>query len=94
MESTSAECIMDRGRHSFLARPARFLAALVLLGGMGIAGSGCATTGIVERDRIASPEMRFDADGSIAFLRGKVEAAREGALGGYGGAAAGGCGCQ
>lgn len=56
--------------------------------------SGCATTQVPDREKIADEAMYFDSDGSVTFLREKVEAAREGALGGYGGAAAGGCGCQ
>jgi len=62
------------------------LAALLL--------SGCATTGPVDRDRLLDPAMAFEDDEALTYLRHKVEAAREGALGGYGTSAAGGCGCQ
>lgn len=56
--------------------------------------SGCATTGPLDRDRLVDPAMAFDEDEALTYLRHKVEAAREGALGGYGTSAAGGCGCQ
>ncbi len=55
---------------------------------------GCATTQIAERDRIADELMQFDADPTLMYLRTKVEAAREGHLGGFGTSTAGGCGCQ
>lgn len=38
--------------------------------------------------------MQFDPDGTIVYLRNKLEAAREGGLGGFGASAVGGCGCQ
>lgn len=54
----------------------------------------CATTRFHERERLTDRAARFDQDDALAYIRGKLEAAREGALGGYGAAAAGGCGCQ
>jgi len=71
-------------------RPAWLVAAALLCA----FACGCATTRVVDREKIASDVMQFDGDRTVTFLRGKVEAAREGSLGGYGGAAAGGCGCQ
>ncbi|CAN0553511.1 unnamed protein product [Laminaria digitata] len=38
--------------------------------------------------------MQIDADGRVVYIRNKMEAAREGAFGGFGGGAAGSCGCQ
>jgi len=73
-----------RARTLFLA------AALALAAG----GGGCAATSPAERARLASDVMRFDPDEGLQYLRLKTEAAREGALGGFGDAEAGGCGCQ
>lgn len=56
--------------------------------------AGCATTRFHERERLADRAAGFDQDEALAYIRGKLEAAREGALGGFGPAAAGGCGCQ
>ena len=56
--------------------------------------SGCATTRVYERARIVDPAMSFDEDAALTYLRNKIEAAREGGFGGFGGAAAGGCGCE
>lgn len=64
------------------------LATLVAVGG------GCAATAPADRARLASEAMRFDPDDGMQYLRLKMEAAREGSLGGYGDAMAGGCGCQ
>lgn len=57
-------------------------------------GSGCATTQYYERERLSQPCMQVDADGRVTYIRNKMEAAREGAFGGFGGGAAGSCGCQ
>lgn len=54
----------------------------------------CATTRFHERACLADRAAAFDQDEAVAFIRGKIEAAREGALGGFGHASAGGCGCQ
>jgi len=54
----------------------------------------CATTRYYDRQALADRAMAFDADRQVAYLRDKIEAAREGGLGGFGGATAGGCGCE
>lgn len=72
----------------------RRLVALGLLAAAAAVGPGCATTAPADRARLASEAMRFDPDGGMQALRLKMEAAREGSLGGYGDAMAGGCGCQ
>ncbi len=54
----------------------------------------CTTTQYYERERLAHPCMRIDGDGRVTYIRNKMEAAREGAFGGFGGGAAGSCGCQ
>jgi hypothetical protein len=71
----------------------RFLTCCALLLVASVA-PGCSTTGFHERERLAHPGMRFDADESVDYLRTKMEAAREGAFGRFGPVAAGGCGCQ
>ena len=81
-------------RHAQAARGAvRWLgwvtAVVIALGAV-----GCARTSFYERERIADHAMQFEADPGLVYLRNKVEAAREGAFGGFGGSAAGGCGCQ
>ena len=67
---------------------------LVLLVLVLLAAGGCATTRYHERESLADWCMKYDATNSMVYLRNKVEAAREGAFGGFGGSAAGGCGCQ
>jgi len=56
--------------------------------------AGCNTTKYYEREKLTHPCMKLDADGRVVFIRNKVEAAREGAFGGFGGASVGSCGCQ
>ncbi|MCA9523197.1 MAG: DUF4266 domain-containing protein [Myxococcales bacterium] len=56
--------------------------------------SSCQTTHFYERRRLADGCMQFDANGRLAYIRSKIEAAREGSLGGFGAGTAGGCGCQ
>jgi hypothetical protein len=46
------------------------------------------------RKRLADPMMRFDADALQAHKRQKFHSTREGAAGGDGTPAGGGCGCQ
>ena len=54
--------------------------------------AGCATTRFHERERLADRAAAFDQDHQILYLRDKIEAAREGGFGCFGGSAAGGCG--
>jgi hypothetical protein len=56
--------------------------------------TGCAGPRFHERQRLIDRAAGFDQDRSVAYLRDKIEAAREGSFGGFGGAAAGGCGCE
>jgi hypothetical protein len=64
------------------------IAAAVLL------APGCAATQFYEREKLNDRAMQFDQDGGVNYVRSKIEAAREGSLGGFGSAEAGGCGCQ
>ncbi|CAG0930154.1 hypothetical protein PLCT1_01282 [Planctomycetaceae bacterium] len=56
--------------------------------------AGCSTTQFFEREKLNDRAAQFDQDGGLNYLRQKIEAAREGSLGGFGSAEAGGCGCQ
>lgn len=55
---------------------------------------GCAATRFHEREKLNDRAMQFDSHGGLTYVRTKIDAAREGAIGGYGSAVAGGCGCQ
>ena len=68
-------------------------AALAVLA-LGALAGGCQTTQYYERERLSRRAMQVDADGRLVYIRNKMEAAREGAFGGFGGAAVGSCGCQ
>jgi hypothetical protein len=56
--------------------------------------AACSATKFHEREKLADRAMQFDQDAGLSYLRQKIEAAREGSLGGFGSAEAGGCGCQ
>jgi hypothetical protein len=56
--------------------------------------AGCSTTRYYQRERLVDHAALFDRDRLATYLRDKVEAAREGSFGGFGGSAAGGCGCE
>ena len=58
------------------------------------AAASCATTRFHQREKLSDRCMKLDQEDELVYLRNKTEAAREGAFGGYGSAAAGGCGCQ
>jgi hypothetical protein len=72
----------------------RLLRSLVGTAAVALLVSGCATTSGADRDRLRAEAMALDPDSGLRHLRLKIEAAREGSLGGYGEASAGGCGCQ
>jgi hypothetical protein len=71
----------------------RVRAILVLLS-MASVLTGCATTHFHERQRLVDRAALFDQDPTVLYFRDKIEAAREGSFGGFGGSAAGGCGCE
>lgn len=62
--------------------------------GVALSVGACATTRFHERERVADRAARFDQDAALGYILGKLHAAREGAFGAFGAAAAGGCGCQ
>jgi hypothetical protein len=61
---------------------------------LGLGLTGCATTAVYERARLADSAMTGSSNGALEFLRAKVEAAREAGLGRSTSAGAGGCGCE
>ncbi len=64
----------------------RFLCLLLLVLG------GCAAVPFNERERVSSPLMG-SARGSMTHFQQKIFYSREGAAGGIGESAGGGCGC-
>ena len=56
--------------------------------------AGCGDVRLFEQKRLNRPDMRFDADPLQQAMREHVHAAREGAVGGFSGEGAGGCGCN
>jgi hypothetical protein len=83
---------------AFFNRPMRRFCsrtlAVYLLANVMLFTQGCASTEFYQREKLNDRAMQFDQDGGLNYLRQKIEAAREGSLGGFGAAEAGGCGCQ
>lgn len=71
----------------------RLLALAALVAVPALLGAGCATVKPYERERLADPIMRFDAEAKQDARRVKALEAREGSTGGVGGAG-GGCACN
>jgi hypothetical protein len=67
--------------------------ALALLG-LALATSACATVPQNRRGHLADPMMNLNDEPLDAYRRQKLYDTREGAAGGDGTAAGGGCGCQ
>jgi starvation-inducible outer membrane lipoprotein len=57
-------------------------------------GSGCATVPQNRRAHLADPMMSISDEPTEAYRKQKLYTTREGAAGGDGVAAGGGCGCQ
>jgi len=74
-----------------MKRPIALALLLIVAGGL---DSGCLVVPQNRRKRLADPMMRFDADGLEAYKKQKFYSTREGAAGGDGTPAGGGCGCQ
>ncbi len=68
-----------------------FRLAIALLA---IATGGCATVAQNRRARLADPMMNLEDEPLDAYRRQKLYDSREGAAGGDGASAGGGCGCQ
>ncbi len=70
------------------------LRLLLLSFSLALGFTGCVTTHFHEREALVDRAALFDQDHFVLYLRDKIEASREGSFGGFGGAAAGGCGCE
>lgn len=68
--------------------------ALVLLWLVGVLAPGCAIVPQNRRGKLADPIMSLEQDSLEAHKRAKFYSTREGAAGGDGVPAGGGCGCQ
>jgi hypothetical protein len=68
--------------------------ALFALFALSTLTSGCAIVPQNRRARLADPIMSFDVDPLDAHRKSKFYSTREGAAGGDGTPAGGGCGCQ
>ncbi len=73
---------------------ARFRILSAVFPALALLCASCSATQFHQRERLNDRSMQLDHDQGLAYVRLKIEAAREGALGGYGSAQAGGCGCQ
>jgi hypothetical protein len=71
----------------------RTVAIGLVLVGVGIGLSGCATVEPWQRARLANPCMVFDSNGGQLAFDTHWQTAREGAAGGFG-IQGGGCGCK
>jgi hypothetical protein len=69
------------------------LQSVLLLFGLAVLCSGCATVRAYERENLADPIMSFDVDSAEAARELHWIEAREGSTGGFGGAG-GGCACN
>jgi hypothetical protein len=67
----------------------RLAAGLLLV----LAASGCGARPN-EKERLSDPIMQFDRDGVQTEMLGHIITPREGAVGGFSAAGAGGCGCN
>ena len=70
------------------------LAAAVLSLATSLLAGGCAVVPQNRRKHLADPMMQFETDALDAHRRQKLYSTREGAAGGDGAPAGGGCGCQ
>jgi hypothetical protein len=64
------------------------------IGALVVFASGCATVPQNRRAHLADPMMAISDDPTEAYRKQKLYTTREGAAGGDGVAAGGGCGCQ
>jgi hypothetical protein len=67
---------------------------LLLLLGVGVAVVGCTPVRANQKQRLADPIMVFDHDHVHTEMMGHILTPREGAIGGFSAAGAGGCGCN
>jgi hypothetical protein len=77
-----------------MRRARRVIFALAAAAALATAAGGCAVVPQNRRKHLADPMMGFDIDSLEAHKRQKFYDTREGAAGGDGTPAGGGCGCQ
>ena len=80
-------------RRAAVLRFARGVALALALGAVA-SSAGCAIVPQNRRKHLADPMMRFDTDALDAHAHQKLYGTREGAAGGDGVPAGGGCACQ
>lgn len=73
---------------------ARRVTLSILAAAFALGALGCATVPQNRRAHLADPMMSLTEDPADAYRKDKLESTREGAAGGDGVAAGGGCGCQ
>jgi hypothetical protein len=71
----------------------RARAALALLAFTALGTSACQTVEFYEKEAFSDGVMLLDEDPTLTHFRQKVYYSREGATGGIGDSAGGGCGC-
>jgi hypothetical protein len=76
------------------ARGAKVVFEVVALVVMGLVSTSCATVPHYKRSRLADPMMSLTDDSLETYRKQKLYNSREGAAGGDGAAAGGGCACQ
>ncbi len=69
------------------------LAPLVIVIGIGVLSTACATVRPWQRGRLANRCMMFDPDGGLVGYATHWQESREGSSGGFG-VQGGGCGCK
>ena len=78
-----------------LSRPwARALLTGLLLGALLLVEAGCVVVPQNRRGHLADPMMSFSSSRPDAYRKEKLQSTREGAAGGNGRPAGGGCACQ
>ena len=86
--------VLGAGQRGDRRRGRAVRAAVLVLAVVSLAGSACATVPQNRRARLADPMMSLTDEPLDAARRQKLYDTREGAAGGDGAAAGGGCGCQ
>lgn len=81
---------MMRATRTMLVRILLSAALVALLSSL----PACTAVRFNQKQRLAEVSMQFDPDPLRSALTGKVLTSREGAVGGFFGAGAGGCGCN
>lgn len=84
---------MPVGHIMAMSHPRSRLLVLTLLG-VAVTTVGCTPVRANQKQRLADPIMVFDHDHVHTEMMGHILTPREGAIGGFSAAGAGGCGCN